>query len=182
MRLGPLIGLAFFVAGLSRYRSYSDRVVFRLWSYSFFLLFVAPCALLVLAAANSLRASVRGADDAPTPAACLLDLGLLCWGAAYFLSAIDSPAMAGRVLGMNFFGSLFPPAAALEWFALVLFFLAGAFAASQLGGKWIKVGLVAGSILFLALLAEGLARVKAVVAPRLKASRLIPPSFGCGVT
>ena len=165
MRLGPLIGLAFFVAGLSRYRSYSDRVVFRLWSYSFFLLFVAPCALLVLAAANSLRASVRGADDAPTPAACLLDLGLLCWGAAYFLSAIDSPAMAGRVLGMNFFGSLFPPAAALEWFALVLFFLAGAFAASQLGGKWIKVGLVAGSILFLALLAEGLARVKAVVAP-----------------
>jgi hypothetical protein len=165
MRLGPLIGLAFFVAGLSRYRSYSDRVVFGLWSYSFFLLFVAACALLALAAANSLRASVRGADNAPTPAACLLDLGLLCWGAAYFLSAIDSPAMAGRVLAMNFFGSLFPPAAALEWFALVLFFLAGAFAVSQLGGKWIKLGLVVGSILFLALLAEGFARVKAVVAP-----------------
>ncbi len=73
--------------------------------------------------------------------------------------------MAGRVLRVNFFGSLFPPAAALDWVALVLFFLAGVFAVSQRGGRWIKLGLVVGSILFLALLSEGLARVKAVVAP-----------------
>jgi hypothetical protein len=130
------------------------------------LVLVVASALLALAAASSWRASVRGAANLPTPAARLRDLGILCWGAAYLLGAMDSPAMAGRVLGMNLFGSLFAPAAALDWVALVLFFLAGAFAVSQRGGKWIELGLVVGSILFLVLLAEGLARAKAMLAPQ----------------
>ena len=51
-RLGRLIGLAFFVVGLCRYRSYSDRAVLGLWSYSFLLVLVVASALLALAAAS----------------------------------------------------------------------------------------------------------------------------------
>jgi len=180
-RLGRLIGSAFFVVGLCRYRSYSDCAVLGLWSYSFLLVLVVASALLALAAASSWRATVRGAANLPTPAARLRDLGILCWGAAYLLGAMDSPAMAGRVLGMNLFGSLFAPAAALDWVALVLFFLAGAFAVSQRGGKWIELGLVVGSFLSVYWRKASRAR-RPYSRRRLKASRPIPPSFGCGVT
>jgi lysophospholipase L1-like esterase len=66
---------------------------------------------------------------------------------------------------MNFFGSVLPAAAALEWAAMAMFFVAGAFTVSQLGEKRVKIGLAAGSVVFLALLAEGAARAKAAIAP-----------------
>ncbi len=69
---------------------------------------------------------------------------------------------------MNFFGSVLPAAAALEWTAMAMFFLAGAFTVSKLGEKWVKVGLAVGSVVFLALLVEGVARGKAAIAPAMQ--------------
>jgi hypothetical protein len=168
LRVGPLIGLACVVMGLARYRSYANRQFLGVWSYSFLLAFLIACALLLLSALNTWRATSRDPDVLPSPSARLWDLGILLWGVAYLLSAMDSPANAGRVLQMNFFGSVLPAAAALEWTAMAMFFVAGAFAVSKLGERWVKVGLAVGSVVFLALLVEGLARGKAAIAPAMQ--------------
>jgi len=95
-----------------------------------------------------------------------VDLAILFWGIAYFLSASDAPASAGRVTDLNFFGSIMPAAALLEWIALVLLFLGVcAFAIGKLAGGWAKAGLAVGTILVAALVGEGMARVRVAVAP-----------------
>jgi hypothetical protein len=132
------------------------------------LAFLIACALLLLSALKTWRATSRDRDIPPSPSARLWDLGILLWGVAYLLSAMDSPANAGRVLQMNFFGSVLPAAAALEWTAMAMFFVAGAFAVAKLGEWWVKVGLAVGSVVFLALLVEGLARGKAAIAPAMQ--------------
>lgn len=168
-RLGRVLGLALLVAGLCCYRSYENRPVMGLWSYPFFLVIVVASSLLLAAVVLSLWASVRanrGYGVSQSSAMISIDLAILFWGFAYFLSAFDAPANAGRVTDLNFFGSVMPAAALLEWIALVLLFVAVAgFIIGKLTGGWAKAGLAVGAILVVALVGEGIARVRVAVAP-----------------
>ncbi len=168
-RLDRLLGLAFFVAGLCQYRSYENRQVFGLWSYPFFVVIVAAGALLAVVLVRSLLVpspANPGSHFTRSAAMKFVDLALLFWGVAYFLSANDSAVNGARVLDLNFFGSVMPAAALLEWIALVLLLLGvGGNAIARLSGKWAKAGLVFGAILVFTLVSEGIARVKVAVAP-----------------
>lgn len=165
LRFARVLGLAFFVAGASRYRSYENRQVLGLWSYPFFFVIVAGGGLLVFAIVRSWQMSSADPRNRPSLMANLMDLGFLSWGGAYFLSALDAPVNGGRVLDLNSLGSVMPAAAMLEWAALALFFLAGALTIPKLGGKWAKVGLAVGSVLLVGVVAEGVARIKVAIAP-----------------
>ena len=168
-RLGRVLGLALFVTGLCRYRSYANRPVLGLWSYPFFLVIVVASSLLLAVLFHSLRASSRanrGYDVSRSSAMTLVDLAILFWGIAYLLSATDARASAGRVTDLNFFGSIMPATALLEWIALVLLLLGlCGFAMGKLTGGWPKAGLAVGTILVVALVGEGIARVRVAVAP-----------------
>jgi hypothetical protein len=99
------------------------------------------------------------------PSACL-DLAVLFWGFAYFLGTVHEHANAGRIFELNFFGSIIPAAAFSEWITLVLLFLAlAAFAIPKFGKGWTNIGLATGIVVFISVLGEGIARVKAAVFP-----------------
>src|SRR5713101_2900925 len=102
--LGRVLGLALFVAGLCSYRSYENRPVLGLWSYPFFLVIVVASSLLLGVLVHSLRApsgANRGYGVSRSSARMFVDLAILFWGIAYFLSASDAPASAGRVTDLN---------------------------------------------------------------------------------
>lgn len=162
-RLGRLLGLALFIAGLCSYRSYESRVVLGLWSRVFFALIVVATALLLV---ELLRSFLRPSLGGLSRPAKLLDLAFVSWGTAYLLSARDAAVNGGRIADLNLFGSHMPAAALLEWTALLLLVLAArAFVSAKVNEKWIQVRLAIVTTLFLFLLGEGIARVKVAVAP-----------------
>src|SRR5262249_15357071 len=116
-----------------------------------------------------LRLSNTGLGSGRSATGKFSDLAILSWGAASFLDAGDAPGNALRFTELVFFGSIVPAAAILEWAALVLLFVAAAaFVIPRLKGKWVQVGLAVGTILVLALIGEGIFRIKVAVAPQLE--------------
>ena len=168
---GRVLGLGLFLGGLLRYRSYS-RPVLGLWSYSFCLFLLTVGALWLAELARSLRVLRLPNTDFGSGSSTIAkfsDLAILSWGAASFLDAGDAPDNALRFTELVFFGSMVPAAAILEWTTLVLLFLATAtFVIPRLKGKWVQVGLAVGTILVLALIGEGIFRIKVAVAPQLE--------------
>ncbi|MGB2887246.1 MAG: SGNH/GDSL hydrolase family protein [Candidatus Acidiferrales bacterium] len=171
IRAGRVLGLGLFLTGLLTYRSF-NRAVFGFWSYGFFLFILAVSALWLAELASSLRMlRLSNADfgSGGCAVAKLLDLAILTWGAAFFLDARDTPDKALRFAELVFFGSILPAAALLEWITLVFLFLALViFMVPRLKGKWAQGGLAVGTILVLALVGEGICRVKVAVSPQLE--------------
>jgi hypothetical protein len=101
----------------------------------------------------------------------LLDVAVFAWGAAYFLDAGAAPQNAGTIADLVFFGSIEPIAAILQWFTLILLFLAAArFVAPRVKGrrKQAQIALSVGTFLVLGLLGEGVCRFQALVFPTLE--------------
>jgi len=154
-RIGRVLGLFFFVAGLLQYRSY-HRDVFGLWSYSF-IISVAIATMVLLVVFLLL------------PRAQLVDLAFLCWGLAYFINALDSRENATNIKDLILFGSAMPAAALLQWVSLVILFVAVArVSIPGLDEKWSGLAMLLGTLIGIALLGEGFLRVKVAVAPAMQ--------------
>lgn len=169
LHVARVAGLGLFLVGLLRYRSYSNRPAFGLWSYPFFLLLVTASVLwlsVLVRALRSLRRANARPGLGPSFAGNLLDWSWLTWGIAFFLDAMDAPSNAGRVTEFVFFGSIIPVAAILQWVTQVLLFLAVAtYIVPTLQGRRAKAGLAAGTFVVLALLGEGYLRMRVALAP-----------------
>src|SRR6059058_4849010 len=157
-RLGRTIGLFALVAGMAMYRSVNSRPVLGRWSLVFFAALIIATALAVLSAVLGRRASQ--VPRHVTPAQALFDAGIAAWGVAYLIGALDDPLQAGRLLDANFFGSIAPSAAIVEWFAMVLLataLLTWAFAikGKVWGNALLSVGALSGTLL----LSEGGSRI-----------------------
>jgi hypothetical protein len=167
LRLGRLAGLILLTASLTMYTSDQHRVVFGRWSYAVLgvILFAGCCC--GAAAWNSWRIAKRhSANNAGNAASrVMVEFAWLTWGVAYLLTAIDNPVSAGRILDLNFFGSVTPLAVGLEWTVLAELWLAGAFALANVRGKWLNPGLSIAALTLAIVLGEGLGRAKACFAP-----------------
>jgi hypothetical protein len=99
-----------------------------------------------------------------------VDLALLSWGAASLVAAIHSPSHAGDLLNGNLIGFEAPVSAVLGWVSLVL--VVSAILLQPRVITWIKnygwtLSLV--SVVLIALVGEGVARMLAVVEPEVQA-------------
>ena len=125
LRMGTTLGLALFAFSLLFYRSHTDHSVFGIWSYSF----SALVAVIYLGLASWVFRTLRpgriptGSGQSQRAAA-PFELGVLFWGFAYFISALDDRKNAGRITDLDFVGSIAPIASILEWLALCLWALA----------------------------------------------------------
>lgn len=167
LRLPRLFGLSLLVLSLLTYHSYTRHPVLGRWSYPFFAALLAVVGLwLATLVTTWRRAHARTHTPGPAPSSALLDLGVLSWGVAYLLSALDTPAAAARILDLDFFGSAIPSAALLEWIALVAIALAGGIVVvRRVRAPYANPAVSCGAVICLALAGEGVARAKAVVAP-----------------
>ncbi len=167
-RLGSLVGIGFLLASLPFYRSYEQRPIFDRWSYPFggFALLVALLWIgLLIRAARVYRNPAPGSGGERT-AARLLELGTFAWGTAYLISAVHTSENAGRALDLNFIGSTYPAAVALDWCAFSALLLAAAIRLAPLArGRWAGAGLSLATTLVLLAILEGVARGKALLAP-----------------
>jgi hypothetical protein len=154
-----------------QYTSSVNRPVLGRWSYQFTALLLATAALLVLAAARSWRGLRESKTGQGVPVGTsLVDLAVLCWGAAYLTGALDAPENGSRLLDANLFGSVPPAAALLEWVSLVLLFLATARrVARRIPARWKDSALLLGTLGALYLAGEGAARVRTAIAPEVVA-------------
>jgi hypothetical protein len=153
-RLGRILGLFLFFAGLFQYHSYKKQILGQ-WSYSFVLVISITALVLLLLLLR-------------LPRTYFIDLSGFCWGLAYFLSAMDSSENAVRVTDLNFFGSVLPAASLLEWLTLVILFVAAARVIPTLDDRWSGLGMFVGTILLLALAGEGYYRIKIAIAPEME--------------
>src|SRR5439155_1100355 len=100
------------------------------------------------------------------PATAWLDVAVLVWGTAYLIAALDTPSSAARLLDLNVVGSVDPPAALLEWVALGAAFAAlGFWASRRVPRHWINPAVSLAAVAALAVIGEGAARLRAVIAP-----------------
>jgi len=163
-----VLGVGLFFASLFRYQSVS-RSIFGLWSYSFSFLILATGSFLlftIIRSRQALRASNSNAEFLPSGMGELVDVAVLAWGLAYFLDVHEASENAPRILELNLFGSVMPAASLLEWIALVALFMAGvAFVIHKVDRKWANTALVIGTTLVLALLLEGILRIRVIVNP-----------------
>lgn len=157
LRVRRTIGLSCVLGGMLCYRSFSDRAIFGRWSATFVLALMMMAAVVAASALSGRRALPSSRREAARRQ--LFDLGVLLWGAAYLIGALDDPVQGGRLLDFNFFGSVAPPAAALEWLSMLLFmgasfiWLAGSF-----GSRFGNAILAAGTAVLVLLVGEGAAR------------------------
>jgi hypothetical protein len=155
-------GLTLVLVALVTHRSGQHRPVLGRWSYLY--------AVVVLTAAAGTgialwRAISRRSRRRPTEAACF-DFAVLLWGTAYLLAALDTPASAARILDLNVVGSIDPPAVLLEWGALASALVGLAvWASRRVPGRWINPAVSVAAVATLALLGEGVARLRAVIVP-----------------
>jgi hypothetical protein len=173
-RLGRSLGLLLAWIGQLQYVSYSSRVVFDRWSV---FAFAAICLVGVACLASSVRSIqilARSGQPEPSPDSApadsewapAVDLGVLLWGAAYLLSALDDPEAGGRILELDLFGSQYPPAVGLDWLSMLsLAWAAALFAWSRWRGRHPQRVALAISLGFVLLLGEGLARIWSVTWP-----------------
>jgi hypothetical protein len=134
-----------------------------LWSQRFFpvvlLSIILFVTVVVLSALRLRRAKYSSSAK-------LVDIAILFWGTAYILEANAEPVRATRIATLNVFGSSTPAAACLDWFSLLLVFLAlVSFAAPRLRPKWLHFGLAIGSVCILLIVLEGALRLKVMLAP-----------------
>jgi hypothetical protein len=168
IRLGSVVGTGLLLASLPFYQSAEHRPIFDRWSNSFagfaLLVFLVWIGVLVRAATGH-RKPPR-ASGGERAAGRLLELGVVVWGAAYLLSTVHSSESAGRVLDFNLIGSTYPAAVVLEWFAAIALLTAAAIRLAPLfHGRLTGPGLSLATTIGLLVLAEGVARGKAILAP-----------------
>lgn len=169
--LGRIIGVGLFTISLYAYRSFENRPVWDRWSYPFFGVVIVTTVVFFIILLNSWRTydsriikyqhkHIARVDRF------YLELAILFWGAAYFISAIDNPIHAGRITNLNFFGSTMPVAVILEWISLLLLLIAAlVLLSSKLSKKWTNGITMIGMILGCILLVEGIVRFKGITAP-----------------
>jgi hypothetical protein len=88
------------------------------------------------------------------------------WGAAYLWTTLAEPASAGRFTNLNLLGSTRAVPALLEWLAIVWFTAAAfAWAAKKFPPKLQNAGLAVASLIVLAVLGEGVARIATIAFP-----------------
>jgi hypothetical protein len=126
--------------------------------------------MIVLATLLCLAAFVRvwhrTTRSKTSAAAGVFDAGMLCWGVAYALNAIQDPNTAGRLAVLNLFGSIPPVPSLIEDVAIILLVLtAGVAIGPTLKGPWLNAGVVVGSLVFAALAGETFVRVRVAIAP-----------------
>jgi hypothetical protein len=163
LRLGRSLGLLFFVVGISFYHSYAHRPVLGIWSYPFLMVYAISVGILLGAIVSSWK-KWRGPSRSGTLRQACVDLAILFWGIAYLISAVDEPVMAGRIAELIVFGATSPTGSLFEWIALGCLVVAFALVPTP-GNKWANARLAIATVLILFVLGEGVARVKASVAP-----------------
>jgi len=167
--LGRVIGMGLFALSLFFYRSPENRPILGLWSYPFLVIIILSTLLFIIASLNAwrLRKKTYQGDHSGHSGIFYLDLALLFWGMAYFISVTDDSQNSGRIIDLNFFGSIMPVAVCLEWISLVMFLIAAfLFVSSLHKTKCINILLMLGTIVGVLLLGEGIIRFKAVFFPR----------------
>ncbi len=166
--LNRVIGTAFYFTALFIYRSPENRPIFGLWSYKYFILIVISGVvfiLLLISSWISLKREVRK-TRLLNSASTYFDLAILFWGVAYFLSAVDLHNNACRIADLNIVGSTTPLAIMLEWFAMLLLFIAGVIIiVPKSSNKWKNPILMFFTIGALLLVSEGIIRFRAIISP-----------------
>jgi len=166
--LGRTLGLTLALVALLSYRSELHRPVLGRWSYPYaavLLCALAGYGIAVVGLGRTLRRRTEGAARLD-PATAWLDVAVLVWGTAYLIAALDTPSSAARLLDLNVVGSVDPPAALLEWVALGAAFAAlGFWASRRVPRHWINPAVSLAAVAALAVIGEGAARLRAVIAP-----------------
>ena len=163
-----VLGLGLLLAGQAQYRSYAGQAVLGRWSHFYFVFLLVWLGVLAASLAWAFRASRRYGQLGRIARARmgLLDLGLLGWGGAFLLSALDNPDTAGRLTDLNLFGSTYPPSVLIEWIAAGLFVAALIVLAFQKLPTALRGPLAAAAAILLLLTAgEGAFRIRSIVAP-----------------
>jgi hypothetical protein len=167
LRMGTSVGFALFAFSLLLYRSHTDRSVFGVWSYSFFAVVAVTYLGLVFWIFRTLHAGRTPKWSAHSKgAAASFDLGVLLWGIAYCISALEDGKNAGRVTDLNFVGSIAPVASILEWLALCAWTLAAFLVIMpRLKGRHSGIAVSVAATVFMLLVMEGGLRVFFAIAP-----------------
>jgi lysophospholipase L1-like esterase len=157
--------LLLFVA-LLQYRSFENVPVAGRWSYPY-AAFVIVVGLLLAASLGDALGLRRGREPAHRTSlrGWYFELAFLVWAASRLISALDDSTSAGSLLDLVFIGSWTPIAVVLDWCALSVGCFAGAVFLWPSGRRLRKLALLGGSILFIVLVAEGIARGKAILCP-----------------
>ena len=166
-RIGAPIGLAGLLAGMALHQSDPASAVVAGWSAAYLGILAVTAAALALALRRTVR-SLRtpSAATEPRPAEIAADTGLCALGLAYLVAALADPAAAGRLLDLRLLASTHPVSAFAEWIAMTSFITAAAFiAARKLSGRAADIALSAGTLVALAVLGEGLVRLKTFISP-----------------
>jgi len=168
LRIGRLLGGCLFVLGLLD--SYSRQAALGRRHYAFLAVLLGAVGWCIAALIGTWRSARARASPPGFPpldlAVAVLDIGILSWGAAYFLSSVDDPASAGRIFDLNLFGSVTPSAVLVEWIALLALTLAGGILVfPRLPTRYANPAVACGAVIAVMLAGEGAARVKALVAP-----------------
>ena len=125
LRIGTSLGFALFAFSLPLYRSHTGHSILGIWSYPFFALVAVTYLGLASWVFRTLRPDRMSTWSAHSKGAVAsFELGVLLWGIAYFISALDDRKNAGRVTNLDFVGSIAPIPSILEWLALCLWALA----------------------------------------------------------
>ncbi len=172
-RIGRIIGMVLFTLSLFLYQSFESRAVLGRWSHRFFAVIIVSALLSLITIFHAWRSRPKSGrrEAAAHPGIPSIDLAIMFWGIAYFLSAIDDPTNAARIIGLNFFGSIMPLAVILEWISLLMLFV-GTFqyAYSFLKKRYANILLLLGTIIGILLLGEGIIRFRALVFPATQGS------------
>ena len=178
MRPGPSIGKYFrargtlvtgslaFCLSLPWYRSFDSTEVFGRWSYAYAAVMLAAALAWLALVVVTWRKVARNPEAQPSRPALLAGTGMLLWGVAYLWTTLADPSSAGRFTNLSLLGSTRVVPALLEWLAVVWFTAAaGTWAAGRLSPKLHNVGLAVSSLIVLAVLGEGVARVMTLAFP-----------------
>lgn len=162
-----IAGLGLFLVSLPLYRSWEHVEVLGRWSKSYALFMaIAASAWLVVLGVLVLRGKQQPQAPTRMSAKPLLGWALFGWGVAYLAAALDSSAAAARILQFNITGSTTTLPAVLEWVAMVLAATGiGLWVGKRIPTRLQNAALMCATLAATLLLAEGLARFKALVWP-----------------
>lgn len=166
-RIGSAIGLGGLLAGMALHQSDPAHALVAGWSAAYLGILAVIASVLALTVARTARRFSRLSTTPPPGAAAIAaDAGLCALGLAYLIAALADPANPGRLLDLRLFASPYPDSALLEWVALGSFGVAaGIVAARRLSGRAADIALSVGTVIGLAVLGEGIVRLRTFVAP-----------------
>ena len=166
-RIGAPIGLGGLLGGMALHQSDPANVILAGWSAAYLGILIVIGLVSALALGRTVRLLRRpSAAPDPGPAQVAADVGMCALGLGYLIASLADPANAGRVLDLRPFASTNPVSAFAEWLALASFVTAaGFFAARRLSGRAADIALSVGTIIGLAVLGEGLVRLRTFIAP-----------------